>query len=212
MELKVLDNKGNSSRTVKIDDALANVKGSKAVLHEIVVAQLAGQRSGTHSTRTRSQVSGGGIKPWKQKGTGNARSGSTRSPLWRHGGIIFGPNPRNYTQDLPKKKKKLAFRMAFSGLLEDNRLQIVEPIALPEVKTKHVASVVKKWQAPTDSLLVVDKIDPNFQRAARNVANVRVFDVETLSAYDFLRARRVFMTETALGALASRLGKNGEEK
>lgn len=211
MELKVIDNKGLESRTVNIDDAFVKVSGSKAVLHEVVVAYRADQRAGTHSTRTRSQVSGGGLKPWRQKGTGRARSGSTRSPLWRHGGIIFGPNPRDYRQDLPKKKRKLAFRMAFGGLIEDKRIQVVEPIALPEVKTKHVAAVYKKWQAPTDSLFVVEKIDPNFQRAARNVSNVRVFDVETLSAYDFLRARRVFITEPALDALASRLGSASEE-
>src|SRR5688500_1045938 len=111
MELKVLDNKGKENGSVQLDDSLVNVKGSPTVLHEAVVAYQASQRAGTHSTKTRMEVSGGGIKPWKQKGTGRARSGSTRSPLWRKGGIIFGPKPRDYSQTLPRQKRKLAFRL-----------------------------------------------------------------------------------------------------
>src|SRR5437870_2666703 len=109
MEFKIIDNVGKESGTVQFDEALVATKTSKALLHEVVVAFQAGQRSGTHAVKTRAQVSGGGIKPWRQKGTGNARSGSTRSPLWRKGGIIFGPVQRDYSQSLPKKKKQLAF-------------------------------------------------------------------------------------------------------
>src|ERR1044071_2526872 len=109
MELKVIDNKGKEASAVQLDEKLTSAKGSPTVLHEVVVAFRAARRAGTYKTKTRKEVSGGGIKPGKQKHTGRARAGSTRSPLWRHGGIIFGPEPRDYRQDLPKQKKRLAF-------------------------------------------------------------------------------------------------------
>src|SRR4051794_33552199 len=121
MELKVINNSGKEAGSVKFDEKLVETKTSPALLHEVVVAYRAGQRSGTHGVKTRAEVSGGGMKPWRQKGTGNARSGSTRSPLWRKGGIIFGPVERDYTQSINKKKKQLAFKMALRGLIEDNR-------------------------------------------------------------------------------------------
>lgn len=210
MELKVIDIKGQENGTVQFDDALVAANGSRAVFHEVVTAYLAGQRSGTHSTKTRSQVSGGGIKPWKQKGTGRARAGSIRSPLWRHGGVIFGPTPRDYAQDLPKKKKQLAFRMAVRDLIEEKRLQVVEPIQISEPKTKHVAAVFKAWQAPTDSFYVVDKVDPVVHRAARNIPTVTISDVSSVNVYDFLRARRVFITKPALEQLSSRIKKDNK--
>jgi large subunit ribosomal protein L4 len=205
MELKVLDNKGKSTSTVTIDDALLASDASRALLHEVIVAHNAAQRSGTHNTLTRTEVSGGGIKPWKQKGTGRARSGSTRSPLWRHGGIIFGPRPRSYRQDIPKSKKRTAFKMAIADLIKEDRFQVVDPIKVSEQKTKAVAAVYKSWQAPTDSLLVVEKIDAAFNRISRNIANVHVMDVESLSAYDALRARKLFITAAALDQLKTRI-------
>ncbi len=209
MELKVINNKGTESGTVQFDDALIQTKASKSVLHEVVLAYRAAQRSGTHRTLTRAEVSGGGLKPWKQKGTGRARSGSTRSPLWRHGGIIFGPVPRDYSVSIPKKKKQLAFRMAIKGLIDDNRIQVVEPIEISQPKTKHVAAVFTKWQAPTDSIFLVEKIEPTLNRAARNIANVRLLDVASLNTYDCLRARKVFLTKPALQALTARISPDG---
>lgn len=209
MELKVINNKGTESGSVQFDDALIDTKASKSVLHEVVLAYRAAQRSGTHRTLTRAEVSGGGLKPWKQKGTGRARSGSTRSPLWRHGGIIFGPVPRDYSVAIPKKKKQLAFRMALKGLIDDNRFQVVDPIEISEAKTKHVAAIYSKWKAPTDSIFLVEKIEPKLNQAARNIANVRLLDVASLNAYDCLRARKVFLTKTALQALTARISPAG---
>ncbi|MBV9080907.1 MAG: 50S ribosomal protein L4, partial [Elusimicrobia bacterium] len=194
------------SGSVQLDDAIVSVKGSKSVLHEYTVAYMSNQRSGQHQVKTRAEVSGGGLKPWKQKHTGRARSGSTRSPLWRHGGIIFGPVHRDYTIELPKKKKQLAFRMAVKDLVEENRLQVVDPIQVSEQKTKNVAAVYKKWQAPTDSILLVDKIDAAFNKVSRNIANVCVVDVSSFNAFDAMRARRVFITRPALEILNQRLG------
>lgn len=210
MELKVINNSGKETGSVQFDEALVDTKTSPALLHEVVVAYRAGLRSGTHSVKTRSQVSGGGLKPWRQKGTGNARSGSTRSPLWRKGGIIFGPVERKYIQDLPRKKKQIAFKMALRGLLEDNRIQVVEPIKLSEIKTKNVAAIYLKWQAPTDSFFLVDKIDADFSRASRNIQNVRVSDVASFNTYDCLRARRVFITKAGLEQLTARVGQKAE--
>jgi large subunit ribosomal protein L4 len=208
MELKVINNKGADNGTVQFDESLVATKASKAVLHEVVLAYQAAQRSGTHRTLTRAEVSGGGLKPWKQKGTGRARSGSTRSPLWRHGGIIFGPVPRDYSVSIPKKKKQLAFRMAVKGLIDDNRIQVVDPIEISEAKTKHVAAVYSKWQAPTDSLFVVEKIEPILNKAARNIPNVRLIDVASLNTYDCLRARKLYVTKQALQAIVSRITAN----
>lgn len=210
MELKVIDNKGQESGSVQFDEALVATKASPALLHEVVVAYQAGLRSGTHAVKTRSTVSGGGIKPWRQKGTGNARAGSTRSPLWRKGGIIFGPVPRDYSQALPKKKKQLAFKMAVKGLLDDKRIQVVEPIELSEIKTKHVAAIFNKWQAPTDSLFLLPKVDAGLNRASRNISHVKVSDVASFNIYDCLRARRVFITKEGLAELTARITKKAE--
>jgi large subunit ribosomal protein L4 len=211
MELQVINNKGEKSGTVQFDENIVKNRATKAVLHEVVVAHLAGQRAGTHAVKTRSMVSGGGAKPWKQKGTGRARSGSTRSPLWRKGGIIFGPVPRDYSQDLPKAKKRLAFRMSLDQLLKDNKLQVVEPIKLSEPKTKNVAGVYAKWQAPKGSLFVLDRVEPTFHQASRNIANVRVMDVESLNTYDCLKARRIFITQAALERLSARIAPKTEK-
>jgi large subunit ribosomal protein L4 len=207
MELDVLNNKGEKSGKVELKDELTATKASKSLLHEVVVAYRAGLRSGTHGVKTRSEVSGGGLKPWKQKGTGRARSGSSRSPLWRKGGIIFGPVERNYKQDLPKSKKRTAFKMAIAQLIKDNRFQVVDAIQLSEPKTKNVAAVYAKWNAPTRSLLVVDKIDEKFNRASRNIENVRVIDVESLNTYEILGARRLFVTKPAFDGIINRLQK-----
>ena len=211
MELKVIDNKGQEAGSVEFNGAVLPKKGSKSVLHEYVVAFRANHHVGTHKVKTRTEVSGGGLKPWRQKHTGRARAGSTRSPLWRHGGIIFGPVPRDYSQDLPRKKKQLAFGLAVKDLIEGNRLQVVEPIQVKEAKTKLVAAVYKKWQAPTDSVFLVDKIEENFGRASRNIDNVRVSDVASFNAYDAMRARRVFITKPALAILTERLGASPEK-
>lgn len=210
MELQVLDNKGKQAGTVQFDEGLLPKQPKSAVLHEVLVAFQANQRAGTHETKGRSQVSGGGVKPWRQKGTGRARSGSIRSPLWRKGGIIFGPHQRSYRQELPKKKKRLAFRAALKGLFDDGRLQVVEPIELKEAKTRNVAEVYKRWKVSTGCLLVVERLEPDFVRASRNIAAVRVVDVQTVNVYDCLSARQVFITPTALEQLATRLGKTVE--
>jgi large subunit ribosomal protein L4 len=207
MELNVINAKGEKSGSVQLKDELTTTKASQALLHEVVVAYRAGLRAGDHSVRTRAEVNGSGIKPWKQKGTGRARSGSTRSPLWRKGGIIFGPVKRSYKQDLPQSKKRTAFRMAIAALIKANRFQVVEPIQITEPKTKTVAAVYQKWNAPTGSLLVVDKIEDKFNRASRNIANVCVKDIESLNTYDVLGARRLFVTKPAFDALTARLGK-----
>lgn len=210
MELKVIDVKGQEAGVVQLDEKLLPLKSKDAVVHEVVTAYLAGLRSGTHAVKTRAEVSGGGIKPWRQKGTGRARSGSIRSPLWRKGGIIFGPEPRSYKQELPRKKKQLAFRIAFMNLVNEGRIQVVEDVKITEPKTKNVAAIYAKWQAPAQSVLVIDKLDPTFARASRNIENVCVIDAESFNTYDLLRARRVFVTKPAFDQLTARMASSLE--
>jgi len=210
MDLKIINNKGVESGTVAFDTTLIEKKASPALLHEVIVAFQAGQRAGTHGVKTRAMVSGGGMKPWRQKGTGNARAGSTRSPLWRKGGVIFGPVNRDYSQDMPKKKKKLAFQMAIKDLFATNRIQVVEPIKMTEAKTKTVAAVYAKWNVPTDSIFLVDKVESGFARASRNIENVTVLDVASFNIYQCLRARRVFITPAALEQLSARIASPSE--
>jgi large subunit ribosomal protein L4 len=144
------------------------------LIHEVVTAYLANQRRGTHSTKTRGEVSGGGLKPWKQKHTGNARAGSIRSPLWRHGGITFGPKPRSYVQAVPPAKRRLALRAVLSSFAADGKLTVVDQFSVAEPKTKHVAAMVAALKLGPKSIVVVDDITPVLDRAARNLAGLRL--------------------------------------
>ena len=148
-------------------------KVSSALLHEVVNGYMANQRSGTHSTKTRAEVSGGGRKPWKEKGTGNARAGSNRSPLWRKGGIIFGPKPRDYSRNVPQQKRQLSLKMALSVKASSNDIMVVDSFAVAEPKTKKLAELLKNLKLNDMSvLIVVEKIDANLKVASRNLQDL----------------------------------------
>jgi large subunit ribosomal protein L4 len=147
--LDVLNSKGQKAGSVELADAVFKVKAPSTLIHEVVTAYLANQRRGTHSTKTRGEVSGGGLKPWKQKHTGNARAGSIRSPLWRKGGITFGPKPRSYVQAVPPAKRRLALRAVLSSFVADGKLTVVDQFLLAEPKTKHVAAMGRRLEAGT---------------------------------------------------------------
>ncbi len=179
-------------------------RGASAV-HEAVVAQRAAARAGTASTLRKGEVAGSGKKPWRQKGTGRARAGYRRSPLWRGGGVAFGPHPRDYTQALPKKMARLAFRRAFSEKVAAGEVTVVESLALPEPKTKRVAEIVRRLDAEKGALLVVDRPDPALARAARNLPLVAVRPADSVSVYDVLRWPRIIATREGLQGLERRL-------
>ncbi len=175
------------------------------LLFEAVRAYLAARRAGTHSTKTRGEVSGGGKKPWRQKGTGRARAGSIRSPLWVGGATVFGPKPRDYAYALPKKARREALRSALAAKLRAGALILVERIELPEAKTRHMAAYLKSLGIERGLMVLSEPIDA-VVRAARNLPGVEVVTADELSIYDLLRHPKVVMVASAIEQLKKRLG------
>lgn len=162
--------------------------------------QLAGKRLGTHSTKTRAVVSGSGKKPWKQKGTGRARSGSIRSPIWRHGGVVFGPHPRSHAFALPKQVRRLALYSAFRNLLQEKRLLILDKLEFSEAKAKAAADMLKKLKIQK-ALIVVKESSRNTEQAIRNLSGVKLLNISKLNVHDLLRFKNVVLTKDALKAV-----------
>lgn len=178
-------------------------QGNAGLLHEAVRMQLANRRAGTASTKTRGLISGGGRKPWRQKGTGRARSGSTRSPLWRHGGTIFGPVPRDYSYRMPKKAWRQALCLALSDRARNGKLVVVNSLELPEPKTK-LAKQFLEGLGVGHALIVVNEGEESFIRAARNLAAHKVLRLAGLNVYDLLNYDELVLTEKSAQALARR--------
>lgn len=182
----------------------------KAVLHAIVKWQLASRRSGTHSTKNKSEVSGGGKKPFKQKGTGSARQGSSRSPLNPGGGVAFGPKPRDYAYTMPRKQRQAGLKSALSYLHSTGKLLVVDSMTSAEGKTKALITALKKFGA-AKAVLVDGELNPNFQRASRNLAKYRYYGVEGLNVYDLLKYDMAIISKSSLKGIDARCGL-GEEK
>jgi len=162
------------------------------LIHSVVKMQLANKRQGTASTKTRGEVSGGGKKPWKQKGTGRARVGSIRSPLWRKGGIVFGPKPRDYSYILPKKVRRAAMRSALSLKTQENKLFIIDDIKLPEIKTKHFNAILKSFNLDK-VLVVIPGKNKEVELSARNIPNVKVMCTDALNVYDIMKYENIIL-------------------
>lgn len=177
-----------------------------SLLFDQVLAQLASRRAGTHSTKTRAFVSGGGKKPWKQKGTGRARAGSNRSPIWRGGAVIFGPQPRSYEYRLPGSSRRGALASALAQKARDGEMKVVDSISLDQPKTKQLAAVLASLGVPAGTLLVIAGRDRNVELAARNLPRVLVLPVEGLNVYDILRHKNLVVAQDALAAIDARLG------
>lgn len=201
MNIPVYNIEGNKLEEIAPPAEFSNIKISVPLLHEVVTAYLANQRKGTACTKTRGEISGGGIKPWRQKGTGRARAGSIRSPLSRKGGVVFGPKPRSYRQDLPKKKLRKALIMALSSKIINNEIIITNDFLLPEHKTKKVKQIFDKLNIDGKILLVVKSIDRNLKLATRNLGYVNLISVNSLNTYDVLNADRVIFTQDAFNEL-----------
>ena len=189
---------------VELNDALFAVEVQPGILHEVVCMQRANRRQGTASTKTRGEVSGGGLKPWKQKGTGRARSGSRTSPLWRGGGVIFGPKPRDYSYRLPKKVRRLALRMALSARFSEGNLVILDKFAMPEIKTKEFVKVMHNFNFD-NCLVVTDGSNQNVSLSARNAVGYKVLPTEGLNVYDILKYSKLMLEQTTLAQLEERL-------
>ncbi|MGA2411396.1 MAG: 50S ribosomal protein L4 [Candidatus Binataceae bacterium] len=179
--------------------------GDNSLLHEAVRMQLAKRRAGTAATKTRGLISGGGRKPWRQKGTGRARAGSTRSPLWRHGGTTFGPQPRDYAYKMPKKAWRRALTLAISDRALNGAMVVVESLELEEPKTKHALALLSALGLK-HALIVVDEGDGYFSRAARNLAGHKVLALAGLNVYDILNYDELLMTAATARAIEARFG------
>lgn len=199
--LDVVNQKNERVDQVTLDEAIFGLAVNPHVLYATVLMQRAGRRQGTHQTKGRSDVSGGGKKPWKQKGTGRARAGSTRSPLWRHGGTVFGPHPRDYAFPLPKKVRAAALRSSLAAQAGAGRITVLQGLELERSSTKTLAGVLKSLGAEGKVLLVLPAMDETVHRAARNLPGVHVLAVQGLNVYDLLAADRVIFTREALGRL-----------
>lgn len=197
-QVTVFDMTGKSVGEMTLSDAIFGIEPNTSVMHAAVVNYLANQRQGTQSTLTRSEVSGGGRKPWKQKGTGRARQGSTRAPQWTHGGITLGPKPRDYSYELPKKVKRLALKSAFSTKVADNDLIVVDNIAVEGFKTKAVVEMLSKLGADKKALIVMPELDQKLIKSAANIPGVKTALVNTINVYDILNYDKFIVAKGAL--------------
>ena len=195
--VKVVNMAGKEVGEITLSDVIFGAKVNEAVLHAAVRAFLMNQRQGTQSTLTRSEVSGGGRKPWRQKGTGRARQGSTRAPQWTHGGVALGPKPRSYRTDLNKKVKRLAMKSALSSKVLDESLVIVNAITATEYKTKAMVSMLKALGATGKALVVLAEKDEMVVKSLANIAGVKTAYVNTLNVYDILNCDKLVVVEAA---------------
>lgn len=207
LKTPLLSASGKSAGTVEWPAELLSLSPSLRVLHEVIVGYQANRRSGTSDTKSRGEVRGGGRKPWKQKGTGNARSGSIRSPLWRKGGVIFGPKPRSYRQELSESKRLIALQTALLEKVKTESLAVLDGLGASPKKTGEVAEALSKAGVHARAVLVVPRHEPAVDRLLRNIDGLEVVAASDLNAFDVAKSRQVVVLKDALLALAQRFPK-----
>lgn len=200
-KVTVLDMAGKEVSKIDLSDAVFGIEPNKAVMHDMVKNYLANQRQGTQSALTRAEVSGGGKKPWRQKGTGHARQGSTRAPQWTHGGIVFAPKPRSYRYTLNKKVRRLAMKSALSSKVLDNELIVLDKIAMDEYKTKTIAAMLKAVGSEKKALIVLSEKNEKVIASAANIPGVKTALVNTLNVYDILNADKFIVLQDAIAQI-----------
>lgn len=200
-KVSVFDMAGKAVSEIELSEAVFGVEPNKAAMHLAVVSYLANQRQGTQSTLTRTEVSGGGRKPWRQKGTGHARQGSTRAPQWTHGGIALGPKPRDYVVGMNKKVKRLALKSVFSSKVLDSELVVVDKIASEDYKTKTMASMLKALGAEKKTLVVLEGADEKTLKSFANIPGVKTASVSTLNVYDVLNCSKFVVVKDAVAKI-----------
>ena len=199
--ISVFDMTGKQVSETELNDEVFGITPNEGVMHAAVVNYLANQRQGTQSTLTRTEVSGGGRKPWRQKGTGHARQGSTRAPQWVHGGIALGPKPRDYSYSLNKKVKRLAMKSALSTKVIDNNLIVLDALTLDSYKTKTVVEMLKALGVEGKALIVTAEADPKVIKSAANIPGVKTAAVNTLNVYDILNYDKFIVVKNAVGKI-----------
>ena len=192
---------GATAGTVELPDGLFAAPVNTAVMHQVVIAQLAGRHLGTHDTKTRGEVRGGGRKPYRQKGTGRARQGSIRAPQYEGGGVVFGPHPRSYEQKVPKRMKRLALRGALSAKFADAAVMVVQDLAMDEIKTRELVGYLANLKAAGRVLIVAPSRDEKLERSAANLPKVEIILADSLNTVDVLKADTLLITEPALATM-----------
>lgn len=200
-QVQVYNQEGRKTSKLELADSVFGIEPNADAMHLAVVSYLANQRQGTQSTLTRSEVSGGGAKPWRQKGTGRARQGSTRSPQWTHGGIALGPKPRKYKVELNKKVRRLAMKSAFSSKVAAEELVVLDDLKLDAIKTKEVVKVLTALETGKKVLLVLPENNDVLYRSARNIAGVKVSTVNTLNVYDILNCDTMLVLKDSVAKI-----------
>ena len=198
--VSVYNMEGKEVGTIELNDAVFGVEVNEHLVHMAVVAQLANKRQGTQKAKTRSEVSGGGRKPWRQKGTGHARQGSTRAPQWTHGGVVFAPVPRDYSFKLNKKEKRAALKSALTSRVNENKFVVVDELKFDEVKTKNFKAVMNNLKV-SKALVVLADNDQNTVLSARNIPEVKTSLVNTINVFDILKYNTVVATKAAVASI-----------
>ena len=206
--LKVYTTQGKTTESLKLDAQVFDGKVNEELIRQAIVAFLANQRQGTASTRTRGEVRGGGKKPWRQKGTGRARVGSSRSPLWEGGGVTFGPKPREYTQRMPQRMKAMALKSALNAKVRDDEFIVLESLTLDDAKTKQMYDILRKLKLQEVKVVLVDEhVDENVRRATRNLARACTQNADVLTAYQALNCKSIVVTRQGLAKITERIKK-----
>ena len=198
--VKVYDIEGKEVETLELNDSIFGVEINEHLMHLAVVGQLANSRQGTQSAKTRSEVSGGGRKPWRQKGTGHARQGSTRAPQWTGGGVVFAPVPRDYSFKMNKREKRAALKSALTSRVEENKFIVIDEINFEEAKTKNFANILKNLDV-SKALVVLEDDNKNAELSARNIADVKTAKTNTINVYDILKYNTVITTKAVVAKI-----------
>jgi large subunit ribosomal protein L4 len=205
-EIKVYNDEGQAVSQLDVSEEVFGRKMNRQVVFDTLNWYLASRRRGTHSTKTRAEVSGGGVKPWKQKGTGRARAGSNRSPLWRKGGVVFGPKPRDYSYSLPLKMRKQALKVALSDKVRSGRFRVLEALKVAKPKTRLVAQLLKQQEIKGKVLCVLGEENREFSRAARNIKGVTLLRASALNVFDLINAAWLLADKAAVLKIEEILG------
>ncbi len=207
MQVPLYNQAGEEVGKTELRDDIFAVEPNTSVMHQALVRQLANARQGTSATKSRGEVAGGGAKPWRQKGTGRARQGSTRAPHWRHGGVAFGPTPRKYTQRMPKEMRRLALRSALSSKVAEGQVRVVDDLKLDAPKTREIESILGSLSIQSSALILLGEANPVIQKSAANIADVKTLRAQYLNVRDLLGYDMLVMPLGAVKAIEGYLGK-----
>lgn len=205
-QVSVYNSSGEVVKTLDLDESLFGAEANVPLMHQALMRQRANARLGTAASKTRGMVEGGSAKPWAQKGTGRARQGTTSSPIWKGGGVVFGPHPRKYTQDMPRRARRAALRSALSTKVAENRLVVVDELKLPAAKTREMVAFLSAVPVESSALVVLPRYDEDIVRAARNLRAVKVLQADLLNVADLMDYDFVVMPEAAVEMITATFG------